>query len=249
MSELDPVVEVEGLSVRFGENQVLSNVDAQFVKGEISVILGASGSGKTTVLKHVLGLLEPEIGTVRLFGRNLSEMSASELAKTRTRLGMLFQQGALLNSVNVARNARVPLEQHTDLPSPLIDRIVMTKLKLVGLEDSWDTMPDELSGGMRKRASLARALALDPELLLCDEPSSGLDPLSSEALDELLLELKQALDMTMVIISHDLESVRRVADRVFFLHSGQILFEGTMDEAEASDKPELVRYFAASTPD
>ncbi|MFP4551935.1 MAG: ABC transporter ATP-binding protein [Spirochaetales bacterium] len=242
----ETIVTVEHLDARFGSNQVLRGVSARFRTGEISVILGASGSGKTTILKHILGLMPIQSGRVEIFGRELNSLPDAEFDEIRTRLGMLFQEGALLNSISVASNTRVPIEQHTDLPDHLMDHMVMSKLRLVGLEKAAHILPNELSGGMRKRASLARALALDPELLLCDEPSSGLDPLTSESLDKLLIQLKDALGMTMIVISHDISSVRRVADRVFFLHKGEILFEGPMREAESSDIPELRRYFEAS---
>jgi len=240
------MVTVKNLDARFGSNQVLSGVSASFMRGEISVILGASGSGKTTILKHILGLMPIQKGSIEIFGRELGSLSAADYNGIRTRLGMLFQEGALLNSISVASNTRVPIEQHTELPDHIMDHMVMSKLRLVGLEKAAHTLPNELSGGMRKRASLARALALDPELLLCDEPSSGLDPLTSESLDNLLIQLKDALGMTMIVISHDISSVRRVADRVFFLHKGEILFDGPMREAESSDIPELRRYFEAS---
>lgn len=246
MSDGDPVVEVNGLTARFGDTEVLTDIHAEFRRGEISVILGASGSGKTTLLRHILGLLPAPKGAVRLLGEDLATVSPRRLAEVRTRIGMLFQHGAMLNSVSVRRNARVPIEQHTGLPNPIIDHMVRAKLRLVGLGGWEHVLPSELSGGMRKRAGLARALALDPDILLCDEPSSGLDPLTSENLDRLLVRLKQRLRMTMLIISHDLVSVRRVADRVFFLHGGRIVFTGTVDEAESTDVPELVSYFEAA---
>lgn len=246
MRDGEPVVEVQNLTVRFGDREVLSDVSAAFPRGEISVILGASGSGKTTLLKHVLGLMPAPGDTVRVFGRSLENVSPEAFVALRQRIGMLFQHGALLNSVSVHRNTRVPLEQHTSLPDPIIDSVVRAKLALVGLAGSETALPDELSGGMRKRAGLARAMALDPELLLCDEPSSGLDPPTAEALDRLLVRLHAQLDMSMIIISHDLVSVRRVAHRVFFLHEGRIRFSGSMEEAEQSELPELRDYFRAA---
>jgi len=239
----ESIVDIRDLSARFGDQQVLHGVNASVPAGQITVVLGASGSGKTTLLKHVLGLHRPTTGSVRLFDQELASISERELNEVRTRIGMLFQEGALLNSITVHRNARVPLEQHTDLPSPIIDRIVETKLDLLGIRHAADSFPDELSGGMRKRAGLARALALDPELLICDEPTSGLDPLTSQSLDELLVSLRDMFRMTMLIISHDIASVRRTADRLLFLHEGRFIFTGSIEEAERSQQEEVLRYF------
>ncbi len=237
---------IEQLSARFGEVEVLSEIEATFAQGEISVVLGASGSGKTTLLRHVLGLLPPQSGRVEVLGTDLAKADERELESVRRKMGVLFQQGALLNSVSVFDNVRVPLEQHTDLPAAIIDSIVRTKLALVGLESAAHSHPDELSGGMRKRAALARALALDPQLLLCDEPSSGLDPLTARALDELLRSLQRQLGMSMIVISHDMAGVRRTADRVFFLHHGSIIFSGTVEEADASDLSEMHTFLTAA---
>ena len=239
-------VRIQDLDAWFGDVQVLSGVNAVFRSGEISVVLGASGSGKTTLMKHVLGLLRPQSGTVEVLGADLATANELELEQVRRRIGVLFQQGALLNSVSVFENVRVPLEQHTKLPELVIDSMVRTKLALVGLQSAADALPSELSGGMRKRAALARALALDPELLLCDEPSSGLDPISARALDQLLRDLQRRLGMSMIVISHDMTGVRRTADRVFFLHQGSIIFEGTVDEADESDLAEMRDFFAAA---
>lgn len=238
-------IRITDLHVSHGTTEVLHGVSAEFPAESISALLGASGSGKTTLLEHVLGLRKPPPGSVFLFGEDVANASRDELNALRQRTGMLFQDGALINSRTILENCSVPLEQHTKLPDDLIRRIVMTKLRLVGLEDAGSRYPHQLSGGMRKRAAIARAIALDPELLLCDEPSSGLDPLTAKGLDELLVELQSTLSMTIVIISHDLTSIRRVADQIFFLHSGRIIFRGTVEEAERSPLAELARYFEA----
>jgi phospholipid/cholesterol/gamma-HCH transport system ATP-binding protein len=238
------MVHVRDLTVGYADATVLQKVTARFPRKEISVVLGASGSGKTTLLRNLIGLLRPQEGDVFCFGDDISTMDEKKLNSFRTRIGVLFQNGALLNSVSVFDNVRIPLEQHTNLPRPVIDAMVHTKLALVELADSGSALPAELSGGMRKRAGLARAIALDPELLLCDEPSSGLDPLTSAALDSLLVSLRDTLGVTMIIISHDIASVRRIADRVFFLHEGRILFEGSVEEAESSQITEVATYFA-----
>ncbi|TVQ19475.1 MAG: ATP-binding cassette domain-containing protein [Spirochaetaceae bacterium] len=239
-------VSIHDLRVRFGDTDVLRGVSARFVRGEIAVVLGASGSGKTTLLKHILGLLRPQHGRVEVLGVELADATESELAAVRRRMGVLFQQGALLNSATVFENVRIPLEQHAVLPEAVMDRIVRTKLALVGLESAEAALPSELSGGMRKRASLARALALDPDLLLCDEPSSGLDPVTARSLDQLLRDLQRRLGMTMIVISHDMAGMRRTADRVFFLQRGQIAFTGTVDEADACDVEEVREFLSAA---
>ena len=239
-------VSIVDLSVRFGDTDVLRGVSARFVRGEIAVVLGSSGSGKTTLLKHILGLLRPQHGCVEVLGYDLADATESELAAVRRRMGVLFQQGALLNSATVFENVRMPLEQHADLPASVIDRVVRTKLALVGLESAEGALPSELSGGMRKRAALARALALDPELLLCDEPSSGLDPVTARSLDQLLRDLQRRLGMTMIVVSHDMAGVRRTADRVFFIQQGVIAFTGTVDEADACDVDEVHDFLTAA---
>ncbi len=242
----EPAVRIEQLSARYDEVEVLRGIDAAFARGEISVVLGASGSGKTTLFRHIVGLLEPQSGRVEVLGTDLATATEQELELVRRRIGVLFQQGALLNSMSVFDNVRVPLEQHADLPDPIMDTIVRTKLALVGLDSSADALPSELSGGMKKRAALARALALDPEILLCDEPSSGLDPMTARALDRLLRDLQRQLGMTMIIISHDIASVRRTANRVFFLHEGSILYAGSVAEAETCERSEVRDFLSAA---
>jgi phospholipid/cholesterol/gamma-HCH transport system ATP-binding protein len=245
-SPRDPAVLIERLEARYGDTAVLRGIDATFAKGEISVVLGASGSGKTTLFRHIIGLLTPQSGRVQVLGTDLVAASERDIESVRRRIGVLFQQGALLNSISVFDNVRVPLEQHASLPDPIIDTIVRTKLALVGLDPHGDMLPGALSGGMRKRAALARALALDPEILLCDEPSSGLDPITARSLDQLLRDLQRQLGMTMIVITHDMASVRRTADRVFFLHQGSILFTGSVAEAETCARSEVRDFLSAA---
>jgi phospholipid/cholesterol/gamma-HCH transport system ATP-binding protein len=242
----EPAVRIDRLSARYGGIEVLCDIDADFMKGEISVVLGASGSGKTTLLRHISGLVKPVSGRVVVLGTDLATATEEQMESVRRRIGVLFQQGALLNSISVFDNVRVPLEQHSGLPDPVIDTIVRTKLALVGLETSADAHPSQLSGGMRKRAALARALALDPEILLCDEPSSGLDPLTARSLDRLLRDLQRQLGMTMIVISHDIASVRRTADRLFFLHQGEILYTGSIADAETCERREVRDFLSAA---
>lgn len=248
MSEggIDPAIRVRRLSVAYGGVPVLTDVSAEIPRDKITVVLGASGSGKTTLLRHMVGLAALEAGTVQLLGADMARVSEVERRATLRRVGMLFQEGALLNSISVFENVRVPLEQHTNLPDAIMNAVVRVKLGLVGLAGSEDALPSELSGGMRKRAGLARAIALDPELLFCDEPTSGLDPLTAKAMDELLLDLRRSLGITVVVISHDVASVRRIADRVLFLHDGSLAWSGSQEQAQASEIPELAAYFASA---
>lgn len=247
MSEV--LISVENVSVRYDDSLVLDSIDAEFRDDEITMVLGASGSGKTTLVKHMLGLEALKQGKISFFGHNISSLTQQEFEKLLIRVGMLFQQGALLNSLSVAENIKIPLEQHTELPDAVIESMVRTKLKLVGLAGSGDVLPSQLSGGMRKRAALARAIALDPEILFCDEPTSGLDPITAREMDSLLVRLRDQLSITMIIISHDIESVRNIADSVLFLHQGRLAYNGPRSGIEESDQPELMQFFASGPVD
>jgi phospholipid/cholesterol/gamma-HCH transport system ATP-binding protein len=219
VSASDAIVSVRDLSVNYGEE----NVSIDMPAGRISVVLGGSGCGKTTLIKTIVGLIRPSSGFVTILHERTDELDDQGWARLRRRTGMLFQNGALLNSMTVLQNVSIPLEQHTALAS-------------------------ELSGGMRKRAALARALALDPELLFFDEPSAGLDPVTAAALDALIVGLRDRLKMSLVVVTHELASIRRLADRIVFLDQGRVLFEGS--PAEIAGAPEPVRYFfeAGRTP-
>ena len=207
------------------------------------VIMGGSGCGKSTLLKTITGLIEPREGRVEVLGINtatLDEESQSELAK---RLGVMFQYGALLNSLTVGENIALPLEMHTDLPPAQIEEIVRLRLASVSLEGTQDRMPSELSGGMRKRVALARAMALDPEILFCDEPSAGLDPVTAAEIDELLLTLNRALGITIVIVTHELLSIDRLDGRLLMLDEGQVVFSGSVGEAQRSTHDVVYPFF------
>jgi phospholipid/cholesterol/gamma-HCH transport system ATP-binding protein len=227
-----PIIEVTGVNVAYGEHKVLDNVSMSVMPREIRVILGPSGCGKTTLLKTMVGLLTPASGSVRLFGRELSDLDSRETLDLLKRAGILFQNGALLGSLSVAENVALPLEMHTNLSPALIREIVLLKLSQVGLLHAASLLPEELSGGMRKRAALARALVLDPPLLFCDEPSAGLDPVTAAGLDELLLSLREKLSITIVVVTHELASIKKIADNIVFLYRGNMLYQGPLRDAE-----------------
>jgi len=239
----EPIIRVKELTAGYGDRVILNNVTVDIFPNEITVILGGSGCGKTTLIKNILRLNEPLTGSVNIFGQEVTQMEELEFNLILQRVGMLFQNGALLNSIPIYDNISIPLEQHTNLSKDIIDKMIRVKLHLVKLDHAIHMLPSELSGGMRKRAALARALALDPEILFCDEPSAGLDPLTSASLDELILELKQQLHMTIVIVTHELASIHRIADKIIFLDSGNMLFTGTLDEAKKAGIKEIDEFF------
>lgn len=238
-----PIISVTDMVARYGEKVVLNGVTVDIYPGEITVILGGSGCGKTTLLKHIVRLQEPYSGSVKFWDKEVLQMDEIEFSGVLKRVGMLFQNGALLNSISLYENVSIPMELHTKLPSNIIDRIIKVKLNLVGLADAIYKYPSELSGGMKKRAALARALALDPEILFCDEPSAGLDPITSAALDDLILSLKKQLNMTIIIVTHELASIHRIADKIIFLDAGKMLFYGTLDEAKQAKIPQIDHFF------
>jgi phospholipid/cholesterol/gamma-HCH transport system ATP-binding protein len=239
-----PVVSVRDLSMRFGRKLIHEDLNLSVHPGEILAIVGGSGSGKTTLLREMALLQQPTSGAVRILGNEVSALSQAQTLHLRQRIGVLFQNGALFGGLDVLHNVGVPLREHTRLSSTLIDEIARVKLALVGLTAGDGLLyPNQLSGGMRKRAALARAIALDPELLFLDEPTSGLDPLSADAFDELVLDLKAALDPTVVLVSHDMDTLWRVADRVVLLGEGRLLAQGSMRELARSSDPAVVRFF------
>lgn len=242
-------IELRNLCLGYGEHVVLKDVSDIFPGGKISVILGGSGCGKSTLLRHILGLNRPFSGSILLGGQDLFALSSSEFRKIRRRMGVLFQDGALLGSLTLAENVALPIFEHTSLPRKIIDEVVRYNLSLVGLEDFGSYYPNQLSGGMRKRAGLARALVMNPPLLLCDEPTSGLDPINSAQMDELLLSFKERFsDMTIVVVSHDLASMRKIADHVLLLHNGQVAFAGTNEEIWQSDDPYVRNFLDRKAP-
>ena len=216
----DPVISIRGVSMSYGARRVLDRVDLNVKRGEILVLLGGSGSGKSTLLKHVLGLAKPETGTIAINGVDVTCCSPLELGAVRRRIGVAFQAAALFNSLSVEENVALPLRELTGLADSTIKLMVWMKLMAVGLSDAGSLYPPELSGGMRKRAAVARAMALDPEILILDEPSAGLDPIVSAGLDELILFLKRSFGVTILVVTHELESAFHIADRIAMLYQG-----------------------------
>jgi len=239
----EPLARVVNLTAAYGDQVVLDDVSLDITPGEIIVILGGSGCGKTTLLKHFIGLLRPIEGRVELFGEDWWTLDEPERDLIIQKIGVLFQNGALLGSRSLAANISIPLEQHTNLSDDVIMRVVRLKLRQVGLQGAESRLPSELSGGMRKRAALARALALDPPLVFCDEPSAGLDPATTFNLDRLLLDLRDNLGISLVVVTHETASIRRIADRIAFLDQGRLIFDGPLKEALTTDVDPVRRFF------
>ena len=227
-------LEVESVTAYYGSRRILDDVSLKVGYGEIMVIMGGSGSGKSTLLRHMLSLNTLTAGGIRLLGLDIAHASADELHKLRQNIGVSFQSGALLSSLTVGENVALPLREHTDLDDNIIQISAKLKLEVVNLGGFDHLYPAQLSGGMIKRAALARALAMDPKLLFFDEPSAGLDPVVSSELDDLILKLRDSLKMTMVVVTHELESAFKIADRITVLDHGRILISGTVDEVRSS---------------
>lgn len=242
-----PVVELRDVTLRFPQKTVLSGVSLRVPKRERLVIMGQSGSGKSTILRLILGILVPTGGSVFFRQFEVSRLSRRKLQQVRTRIGMVYQYSALLSSRNVRDNVSLPLEELTTKSRDEIDRIVDEKLELVGLTESKTQLPSELSGGMRKRVSLARALVMDPELVLFDEPSAGLDPVISSVIDELIISLTERSDVTSIIVTHEMDSAFRIATSMAMLYQGTIIQAGTPEEMKESDNPVVVQFLSGST--
>lgn len=237
---------VSGVSAGYDAEMVLKDIDLTIPHGQVTSILGPSGCGKSTLLKTFMGMLRPSSGTVSVLGKDVLKMEREELSKFLTRMGITFQQGALFGSMTIADNIAAPIREHTDLSNARIRAIVRMKLGLVSLMDAEHRMPSELSGGMQKRAAIARSLALDPDILLFDEPSAGLDPVTCHELDKLILSLNESLGCTVVVVTHKISSAVRISDRIVFLDEGHIIEDGSVaDFLESSDS--RVRDFAVSS--
>ncbi len=244
----DIIIKVTDLVAHYGEFKVLDGVSFEVKRGEIFMIVGGSGCGKSTLLKHLCGLMRPTSGEILYNNTDVAVMDADELAEMQHGIGIAFQSSGLFNSMTVGENVAMPMREYGNVDKVLVDDLVRFKLSLVGLAAAQHLMPGELSGGMRKRAGLARAIALDPELVYFDEPSAGLDPIMAAGLDDMILKLKRMLSTTFVIVTHELDSIRMAADRVLMLDKGEVLFCGTVEETKTSSI-ERVRQFFERRPD
>ncbi len=236
------IIRVEDLVVAFDSRVVLDGVGLNVRRGETTVILGGSGCGKSTLLRHIIGLRRPESGKIIVKGRDITQLDNEELAKLLRKVGVVFQSSALFNSISVGDNVALPLREHTKLEESTIQIMTKIKLDMVGLAGYESFMPSELSGGMKKRAAFARAISMDPEILFCDEPSAGLDPIIAAGLDQLILKLKKALKMTIVVVTHEMASMYTIADRIIMLRGGEVIFRGTQKEFKASDHPRVKQF-------
>lgn len=239
----DKILQVEDLVVRYGDRTVLEGINLEVRRGETFVILGGSGCGKSTLLRNLVGLMRPDSGRILFNGQEITAMAEVELIEIRKRMGMCFQGSALFNSMSVADNVALPLREHTKLEEPTIEIMTKIKLELVGLSGCENYLPSELSGGMRKRAGLARAMAMDPEIIFYDEPSAGLDPIVAAGLDALIRKLQQTFNLTSVVVTHEMASVKIIADRLCVLKNGRIVAMGTPQEVLGSDHPFVRQFF------
>lgn len=240
-----PAVELRHVSKSFGSLRVLDDVSFAVAAGRSVCILGRSGTGKSVTLRHIVGLMRPDAGSVLVEGEEISSMGSRDLSRVRQRIGFLFQYAALFDSISVGANVEFPMRRHTRRPDGEIRQRARNLLAQVGLEQSYDKMPADLSGGMRKRAGLARALALEPAILLADEPSAGLDPVTASEIDDLLVTLRRQARTTLVVVTHNIPSARAIGEELIFLHEGRILAQGPPEALDASDVP-LVRRFMDS---
>jgi phospholipid/cholesterol/gamma-HCH transport system ATP-binding protein len=239
-----PMIAIEGLHKAFGTHQVLKGIDLAIPEGTTCVILGGSGSGKTVMMKHMIGLLKPDQGRVLVDGEDIVPLDPRELERVRRKFGMVFQAAALFDSMTVYENVSFPLREHTKMSDDEMRAVVKAKLKVVGLSGIEDRMPSSLSGGMRKRVGLARAIVMEPKIVLYDEPTTGLDPITTDYVDHMIMDTSDALGVTSVVISHDIASAFKVADQVCFLDQGVIADRGTPKVLSASSHPAVKSYLS-----
>ena len=242
MVDEDLIIEMRGVKKKFGTREILKGVDISVRRGETMVILGGSGTGKSVSIRHVIGLLEPDEGRVLIDGEEMSHADKKRKARLRARMGVLFQSGALINWLTVFENVALPLRELHAADEQDVDRIVTEKLRWLGLLPARDLLPGNISGGMKKRVGLARALTTNPEILLYDEPTSGLDPVMSQVINELVRRMQSELNVTQIVVTHDMNSAYYIADRITFLYQGRVLFVGTPDEIRQTDN-EIVQQF------
>jgi len=242
----DPFVEFHDVHKAYGAKQVLRGADLQVFRGEVLVILGGSGTGKSVTLRHMLGLEAPDAGRIIVEEEDITDLPEEELYRVRKKFGMLFQSGALFDSMTVFENIAFPLREHTELSEEEIVRAVREKLELVSLPGAEQLMPVDLSGGMRKRVGLARSIVLDPKMILYDEPTTGLDPINAQKINELIIDLQSKLNVTSVVVTHDIQSAFSVGDRIAFLNGGVFEWVGTMEQARDAQHPVLREFFKAS---
>jgi phospholipid/cholesterol/gamma-HCH transport system ATP-binding protein len=238
-----PAIVVQGLHKTFGPQTVLNSIDLEIAQGETVAVLGRSGTGKSVLLKLIVGLQKPDSGSVQIHGKDITDLSLDELNEVRKRIGFLFQEAALYDSLTLEENVAFPLKRQNKISEKQQKDRVKDLLSQVGMEKDSDKLPSQISGGMKKRAGLARALALDPDILLFDEPTAGLDPVTAGEIDELILKLQEERETASVVVTHDLHSAKTVADRLALIHEGDIVIEGSFDDLKRSDKPFVSQFF------
>jgi phospholipid/cholesterol/gamma-HCH transport system ATP-binding protein len=241
------MIRIRGLSRRLGRKQVLDQLDLDVTTGEVLVVLGPSGCGKSVLLKHIIGLMQPDAGSIEIDGENIVGMGEAELNRVRTRFGMLFQSAALFDSMTVGENVGLTLREHLRLSPAEVRARVAERLEWVGLKGTESLKPASLSGGMRKRVGLARALAMDPQYILYDEPTTGLDPIMSDVINRLIRDVQQRLGVTSIVVTHDLKSAYHVADRLAMLYGGKMVFSGTPQEAHETRDPMVHQFIEGSS--
>lgn len=246
MEEKEAIIEVRDLVKSFDDFRVLDGINLKIYKGQTMVIMGGSGCGKSTLLRHIIGSYLPDSGSIFIKGKDITTLKESEFDKIRKSFGMVFQNAALFDSMTVKDNIALPLREHTKLAEDIINIMVKMKLELVGLRGFEHLMPSQLSGGMRKRVGLARAIAMDPEIVFYDEPTAGLDPIMAGVIDKLILDLSKKLQITSVVVTHDMQSVFSIADRIAMLYKGKVIAEGTPEVIKNSNDPRVIQFISGS---